>query len=60
MATVELSVTIARPVADVYRVLTTPELTPRWSSNAIEEHVTTPGPLRVGTRRHATDRKSVV
>jgi len=57
MATVELSVTIARPVADVYRVLTTPELTPRWSSNAIEEHVTTPGPLRVGTRRHATIRR---
>ena len=57
MATVELSVTIARPVADVYRVLTTPELTPRWSSNAIDEHVTTAGPLRVGTRRHATIRR---
>ena len=52
-----MSVTIARPVSDVYRVLTTPELTPRWSSNAIEEHVTTPGPIRVGFRRRATVRR---
>jgi uncharacterized protein YndB with AHSA1/START domain len=57
MATVELSVTIERPVADVYRVLTTPELTPRWSANAIEEHVTTPGPVDVGSRRRATVRR---
>jgi uncharacterized protein YndB with AHSA1/START domain len=57
MATVELSVTIARPVSDVYRVLTTPELTPRWSSTAIEEHMTTPGPVRVGSRRRATVRR---
>ena len=57
MAKVDVSVTIARPVSDVFRVLTTPELTPRWSSNAIEEHVTTPGPLRVGARRRATVRR---
>ena len=57
MATVKVSVTIARPVSDVYRVLTTPELTPRWSSNAIEEHMTTPGPVRVGSRRRATVRR---
>ena len=57
MATVECSVTIARPVSDVYRVLTKPELTPRWSSNAIEEHVTTPGPIQVGSRRRATVRR---
>ena len=57
MATAELSVTIARPVADVYRVLTTPESTPRWSSNAIEEHRTTPGPVGVGSRRRATLRR---
>jgi uncharacterized protein YndB with AHSA1/START domain len=56
MATVELSITIGRPVADVYRVLTTPELTPRWSSNALEEHMSTPGPVRVGSRRRATVR----
>jgi uncharacterized protein YndB with AHSA1/START domain len=41
----------------VYRVLTTPELTARWSSNAIEEHMTTPGPVRVGSRRRATVRR---
>ena len=57
MPTVRLTVTIARPVADVYRVLTTPELTPRWSSNAIEEHMTTSGPVRVGSRRRATVRR---
>jgi uncharacterized protein YndB with AHSA1/START domain len=57
MAKVELSVTIERPVADVYHVLTTPELTPRWSSNAIEEHVTTPGPVGIGSRRRATVRR---
>jgi uncharacterized protein YndB with AHSA1/START domain len=57
MATVELSVTIRRPLGDVYRVLTTPESTPRWSSNAVEEHTTTEGPIRVGSRRRATVRR---
>jgi uncharacterized protein YndB with AHSA1/START domain len=54
MAKVEVSVTIGRPLADVYRVLTTPELTRRWSSNAVEEQMTTPGPIRIGSRRTAT------
>jgi uncharacterized protein YndB with AHSA1/START domain len=36
MARVDLSITIDRPVGDVYRVLSTPELTPRWSKSAIE------------------------
>ena len=49
--------TIGRSLADVYRVLTTPELTPRWSSNAVDEHMTTPGPIRVGSRRRATVRR---
>ena len=57
MAEVVLSVAIDRPVADVFRVLSTPELTPRWSANAIEEHVTTPGPMTVGSRRRATVRR---
>ena len=57
MATVELTITFDRPVADVYRVLTTPELTPSWSANAIEEHVTTPGPVGVGSLRRATVRR---
>lgn len=56
VAHVDLSVTIDRPVADVYRVLSTPELTPRWSRSAIEEHVTTPGPIAIGSRRRATVR----
>jgi uncharacterized protein YndB with AHSA1/START domain len=57
MATVEVSVTIGRSLRDVYRVLTTPELTPRWSSNAVDEHMTMPGPIRVGSRRRATVRR---
>ena len=57
MATVEVSVTIRRPLAEVYRILTTPELTPRWSSNAVDERMTTPGPIRVGSRRRATVRR---
>ena len=57
MARVDLNVTIDRPVADVFLVLSTPELTARWSRNAIEEHSTTPGPARVGSRRRATVRR---
>lgn len=56
VAHVDLSITIDRPVADVYRVLSTPELTPRWSRSAIEEHMSTPGPIGVGSRRRATVR----
>jgi uncharacterized protein YndB with AHSA1/START domain len=56
VAHIELTVTIDRPITDVYRVLSTPELTPRWSTSAIEEHVTTPGPIAVGSRRRATVR----
>jgi uncharacterized protein YndB with AHSA1/START domain len=57
MSTVELTVTIGRPVADVFHVVSTPGLTPRWSSNAIEEHITTSGPLGIGSRRRATVRR---
>jgi uncharacterized protein YndB with AHSA1/START domain len=56
VARVELTVTIARPAADVFHVVSTPELAMRWSSNAIEEHITTSGPLGVGSRRRATVR----
>ena len=54
MTTATMSVTIHRPVADVFTVLSTPELTPRWSPSAIEEHMTTAGPVGIGSRRHAT------
>jgi uncharacterized protein YndB with AHSA1/START domain len=57
MADVRVAVTIERPVADVFRVLSTPEITPRWSSNAIEEHTTTPGPPGIGSRRRAKVRR---
>jgi uncharacterized membrane protein len=57
VANVQLSVTIDRPLADVFRVLSTPDITPRWSANAIEEHATTPGPAAIGSRRRATIRR---
>jgi uncharacterized protein YndB with AHSA1/START domain len=56
MARVEFTVTIARSVADVFHVISTPEFAARWSTNAIEEHISTPGPLGVGSRRRATVR----
>jgi uncharacterized protein YndB with AHSA1/START domain len=52
MTTAALSVTIRRPAADVFAVLTHLENAATWS-RAIEETVTTPGPIGVGTRRRA-------
>jgi uncharacterized membrane protein len=52
MSTAALTVTIRRPVADVFAVLTNLENAARWS-RAIEETVITPGPMGVGTRRRA-------
>jgi uncharacterized protein YndB with AHSA1/START domain len=57
MTTVRLEVSIARPAAEVFGVVSTPELATRWSTSAIEEHMTTPGPLGVGSRRRATVRR---
>lgn len=57
MATLQLTITIDRPIEDVFRVLSDPATTPRWSRNAIEEHVTTAGPVGVGSRRRATVRR---
>ncbi len=56
MTTAAMSVTINRPVADVFRVLTTPEDTPKWSSSAVEEQLTSPGPVGVGSTRRAVVR----
>jgi len=56
MARADLSVTIARPVEDVFAVLTDPTQSPRWSSNAIEAELITPGPPGVGSRRRAVAR----
>jgi uncharacterized protein YndB with AHSA1/START domain len=52
MATTTLSVTIERPVADVFAVLTHVENAAKWS-RAIEETMLTPGPMAVGSRRRA-------
>ena len=53
MTTTKLGVTIRRPVADVFAVLSDVEKVPIWSRNTIEEKLLTPGPLRVGSRRRA-------
>lgn len=52
MSVVSLSVTIQRPVDDVFAVLADVGNAASWSS-AIEEELLTPGPLRVGSRRRA-------
>jgi uncharacterized protein YndB with AHSA1/START domain len=52
VSVVSLSVTILRPVGDVFAVLTDVGNAARWSS-ALEEQLITPGPLRVGSRRRA-------
>jgi uncharacterized protein YndB with AHSA1/START domain len=52
MSTAALTVTIRRPVEDVFDVLTHVENAARWS-RAIEETLTTPGPMAIGTRRRA-------
>lgn len=44
MGRTDLSVTIARPVEDVFAVLTDPTQSPKWSANAIEAELITPGP----------------
>jgi uncharacterized protein YndB with AHSA1/START domain len=48
-----MTVTIARPVVDVFAVLSDVEKVATWSSNTIEETLLTPGPLRRGSRRRA-------
>ena len=48
-----MTVTIARPVEDVFAVLSDVKNAPIWSSNTIDETLLTPGPLRKGSRRRA-------
>ena len=48
-----MTVTIARPVEDVFAVLSDVRNVPIWSSNTLEEELLTPGPLRKGSRRRA-------
>lgn len=56
MTTVELAVTIMRPVDDVFAVLADVEKEPRWSENTVEEVMLTAGPMGVGSRRRAVIR----
>lgn len=47
---------INRPVADVFAVLGNPENAPKWALSAIEEKLTSPPPVRVGSTRRAVVR----
>ena len=53
MAHADVGITIARPVEDVFTVLTNPTLSPKWAANALEGELLTAGPPRVGSRRRA-------
>ncbi len=53
MADARLTITIRRPLEDVFAVLTDVEKTSTWSAPAVEEHWTTPPPHGIGSRRHA-------
>jgi uncharacterized protein YndB with AHSA1/START domain len=44
---------VRRPVEDVFGVLSDPENAPKWSPNALEETLTSPRPVRVGSTRRA-------
>jgi uncharacterized protein YndB with AHSA1/START domain len=53
MAGVTSSISIRRPVEDVFAVLTDVEKTGRWFPADVEEHWITPPPHGVGSRRRA-------
>jgi uncharacterized membrane protein len=52
----EVSITIKRSIEDVFAVLSNVEDTPKWSSNAVEEKMTSEGPVGVGSTRRAVVR----
>lgn len=51
--TIRVGGIIKRPVEDVFRVLSNPENAPKWSLNALEEVLTSPPPVGVGSTRRA-------
>jgi uncharacterized protein YndB with AHSA1/START domain len=51
MGRFECSVTIQRPVEEVFAVLTDPTRSPEWSKHSIRGELLTEGPPRVGSRR---------
>jgi uncharacterized protein YndB with AHSA1/START domain len=56
LARAEASVEIARPIEEVFAILTDPEQTRRWFPVEVDEHWTSPPPRGVGSTRHATVR----
>lgn len=51
--TIVIGGVIRRSVEDVFGVLSDPENAPRWSLNALEEKLTSPRPVRIGSTRRA-------
>ncbi len=46
---VENSITIERPIGEVFEYVSTPENDPTWVSASLRHERTSPGPMRVGT-----------
>ena len=53
MRPIRISGFINRPVEDVFAVLSNPENAPKWSLSAVDERLTSPPPVRVGSTRRA-------
>jgi uncharacterized protein YndB with AHSA1/START domain len=53
MSSVINSITIRRPIEDVFAVLTDVEQSGKWFPGNVEEHWTSPAPHGVGSTRHA-------
>jgi hypothetical protein len=49
LRTMRVGGTLRRPVEEVFGVLSDPENAPKWSPNALEEKLTSPRPVRVGS-----------
>jgi uncharacterized protein YndB with AHSA1/START domain len=56
MRIIRVGGTIRRPVEDVFAVLSDPENAPKWSPNALQEELTSPRPVQVGSTRRAVVR----
>ncbi len=56
MSSLRVSGVINRPVEDVFAILSNPENAPKWSLSALDEKLTSPPPVRVGSTRRAVVR----
>jgi uncharacterized membrane protein len=52
MGKVEVSITIHRSVEDVFAVISNFEHNSKWSSATVEDKITSPGPIGVGSKAH--------